>query len=493
MTNALIISTGYDPEYLRIVEQISLDILQNGDTPVIVDLATIMTSPTETYSPKMLKAFGYQSCSEMFAPEMIKRGFEVISGKEIYTSTELMSSEALSVLEESTQSAMLTYFRTDILDLSKKRVVRTQQRLRDEGKRSYLAISSFLKQRDFRIAYIPNGRFPVQRMAKFAITVAGIPTFHFEKGATKDHAFFRPYSPHDRIASQSDVEKVLAGMSPGAIESIADNWLNSRLPSKKSSNEYSAIWKESENTSAQPTLSGAKRIGFFTSSQDEFLHLGPDWQLHSWSSQFEAFDKLMTYFENQGFHCFMRVHPNLSTKDHACFKRELAGLKKLAVKHPNLEIYWHDNATSSYTLLEECSGIVVWDSTIGLEASARGIPVWNCAASYYGLIADTKQVLGHEDMFPESLSIWEVDPYQAKRFIACTVKRDLALTTSAQDWASWDIASPPLAVRASSFVRSGGAPTLTDSLLASIDPWRHRSWKVNQKLLKAKLARLASR
>lgn len=489
MTRALIISTGYDPEYLRIVEQIARECLQQDLIPVVVDLATIMTSPTETYSPKFLNLFGLKSCGQIFAPEMAARGIQVISANQITSSNHEISTEAQSVLQDSTQSALLTYFRTDILDFSKQRISRTQQRLLAEGTHSYIVMRELLKSPSYEIAYVPNGRFPVQRMAKFALIDAGVPVFHFEKGATKDHAFFRPYSPHDRIATQGDVEKVLEGRSTSEVEEIANSWLIARLPSKSSSNEYSAIWSDSVSDEAV-TKPSATKIGFFTSSQDEFLHLGPDWQLHSWKSQFEAFDTLMTFFENQGYQCFMRVHPNLSTKDHSCFKRELKGLQELAAQHPNLEVYWHDNATSSYSLLEECSGIVVWDSTIGLEASARGIPVWNCAASYYGLIADTRQVLGPEHMDNQNLSLWEVDAHKAKRFIACTVLRDLKLSTNANDWASWEVNSPPFVVRASSFVRSGGAPTATDSFLASFDPWRHRSWKVNQKLLMAKISRL---
>lgn len=489
MTNALIISTGYDPEYLRIVEQLSQDCSRQGFSPVVVDLGTIMLSPTETYSPIVLNAFGYKSCAQLFAPGTTQRGVKIIPANEIEIQTKELPSEAEYVLEESTQSALLTYFRTDILNFESKRVNRTRQNLLLEGKRSFLVMSSLLKSFDFEVAYLPNGRFPVQRMAKFALLEAKIPVFHFEKGATKDHAFLRPYSPHDRIATQDDVENVLTGLNAIEIENVADAWLESRLPSKSSSNEYSAIWSDSKKKK-NSLGNSPNKIGFFTSSQDEFLHLGPDWQLHSWKSQFEAFDTLMTFFENQGFQCFMRVHPNLSTKDHACFKRELKGLQELAAQHPNLEIYWHDNATSSYSLLEECAGIVVWDSTIGLEASARGIPVWNCAASYYGLIADTRQVLGKEHMDMQNLSLWEVDAHKAKRFVAGTVLRDLPLTTNANDWASWNVKSPPIVVRASAFVRSGGAPTATDSFLASVDPWRHRSWNVNQKLLKAKFSRL---
>lgn len=489
MTDALIISTGYEPEYLRIVEQISLECAKNHLTPIVVDLAPLMESPTETYSPAVLSWGRFTSPGKLFAPRLRELGIQLVSAPSKPRLRAQLPDTAQTVLEESTQSALLTYFRTDQLNFRKKRISRTRDNLLLEGSRSFEFITELLETYSPTIAYIPNGRFPVQRMAKLALLNAGVTVHHFEKGATKDHAFFRPYSPHDRIATQGDVDKVLQGLSVDTIEGIADSWLSSRLPSQNSSNEYAAIWEAGVSVTAAkaPTT---PVIGFFTSSQDEFLHLGPDWQLHSWNSQFEAFGTLMTAFEALGYQCFLRIHPNLSTKDHACFTRELAGLKKLVAQHANLTVYWHDDPTSSYTLLEGCTGIVVWDSTIGLEASARGIPVWNCAASYYGLIADTRQILGHEDLTNNILQLWDVDPHLAKRFIACTVLRDLEVSTHAQEWASWDLSRPPLLVRISTFAHSGGAPTLRDSLLASVDPWRHRSWPVNRKLLKAKLSRV---
>lgn len=489
MTDALIISTGYEPEYLRIIEQISLECAKNNLTPIVVDLAPLMESPTETYSPAVLSWGRFTSPGKLFAPRLHELGIQLVSAPTKPSTRAQLPDAAQTVLEESTQSALLTYFRTDQLNFRKERVVRTRNNLLLEGSRSFEFMTDLLESLSPGIAYIPNGRFPVQRMAKLALLNAGVTVHHFEKGATKDHAFFRPYSPHDRIATQSDVDKVLQGLDVETIESVADRWLSSRLPSQNSSNEYAAIWEAGKSDGIEQT-STKPVIGFFTSSQDEFLHLGPDWQLHSWTSQFEAFETLISAFETQGYQCFLRIHPNLSTKDHACFTRELAGLKNLIAQHPNLTVYWHDDPTSSYTLLEGCAGIVVWDSTIGLEASARGIPVWNCAASYYGLIADTRQVLGHHDLSSDTLELWEVNSHFAKRFIACTVLRDLEVSTHAQDWASWDLSHPPFIVRISTFIHSGGAPTFRDSLLASIDPWRHRSSAVNRKLLKAKISRV---
>lgn len=492
MTDALIISTGYEPEYLRIVEQLTRECANNGLNPIVIDLAPLMTSPTETYSSSVIKLGRYVSPRKLFAPRLQKLGIRLISAPTSPSLNRVIPDAERIVLEEATQSALLTYFRTDQLDFSKKRVSRTRDNLLLEGARSFLFMTDLLETMNPEVAYIPNGRFPVQRMAKLALLNKDVSIHHFEKGATKDHAFFRPYSPHDRIATQGDIDAVLKGLGEEEINKVADSWLTSRLPSQNSSNEYAAIW-EAQATKAEEKTHSKPIIGFFTSSQDEFLHLGPDWQLHSWESQFEAFETLMDAFEAQGYQCFLRIHPNLSTKDHACFKREIVGLNKLIANHPDLIVYWHDDPTSSYTLLDGCAGVVVWDSTIGLEASARGIPVWNCAASYYGLIADTRQLLGHEDVTDKSLALWNVDSHQAKRFIAGYVLRDLPLSTSAKDWTSWDLANPPAIVGISTFIHSGGAPTKRDSLLATLDPWRHRSYAVNKKLLTSKLRKMFKR
>lgn len=489
MPVALIISSGYDPEYLRIIEQIARNCSDSELIPVVFDIAPVMDSPTESHSPTLLRLGRFDS-----QPDYAKRRFDELSitllnAAQFEHRVEEMPSEARATLEEATQSALLTYFRTDILNLSNRRVLKVRQSLLREGARSYWAMKQYLKDTSPAIAYVPNGRFPAQRMAKVALAELGVPVWHFEKGATRDHAFFRPYSPHDRIATQADVDTVLKGKSKKLIEGVANTWLEARLPSATSSNEYAEIWAAS-NPNLTKTQTGQGRIGFFTSSQDEFLHLGPDWQLHSWISQTEAFDQLITYFESQGFSCFLRVHPNLSTKDHACFKRELNDLRRLAEKHPALDVYWHDDPTSSYSLMDGSKGIVVWDSTIGLEASAQSIPVWNCAASYYGLSADTRQVLGPEDMNDETLTPWAVDAYRAKRFIACSVLRDLPLETHAQDWATWDLTHPAFVVKVAALARSGGAPTVIDVYLSSIDPWRHRSFTVNRKLMTTKLKKL---
>ena len=487
--HVLVFSAGYEPDFSRILEQIVRDQLQLGHRVSVCDLGSLMLSPTISYAPKLLALGGLEHPGKPFSEHVARLGAQYIRAADLIDSTVVIPDDARQTLNDAAQSAMYTYFRTDQLNLRSRRVRKVRARLVREGELSYHAVTALLRTHDFTRAYLPNGRFPAQRMAKVAATDVGIPVFHYERGATRDHAYLRPYSPHDRVAGQQDILDITANRSPAELDALADNWLAARQPSSSSTNEYSAIWAAAQTPQRDAASGSAPIIGFFTSSQDEFLHLGPDWQLHRWESQFAAFDTLMTAFETAGFRCVLRVHPNLSTKDHSCFLREISGLQRLQQLHPHLEVYWHDDPTSSYALLDECSGVVVWDSTIGLEASARGIPVWNCAASYYGLVADTRQVLGGEDITEAALAPWAVDPHGAKRFIAGMVLRDYPLNTSSQEWATWDLNSPPLAAKVAALAVSGGAPTVTDSVKSIIEPWRHRRAATNLRLLRAKLTR----
>ena len=486
MENALIIATGYEPEYLRIIEELINKCKNDGLVPVIFDLGPIMISPADSYSKRILNLFGLKAPSQLFSEKLASRGIQIISAKPTTNQIQELDTLQKIALKESVNSALLTYFRTAEINLSIPRVRKVSSALDKEGAQAFFSTQDLLSKMNFTVCYLPNGRFPIQRMTKLAIENESIKIFHFEKGATTDHAYLRPYSPHERLKSQQDVAQVNKDLSNLEIQQIASKWLDSRLPSKNSTNEYSLNWKTEKNLPSEQGIR-PKRIGFFTSSQDEFLNLGPEWQLHSWKSQEEAFHLLLEHFESSGYTCYLRIHPNLASKNHSNFRQEVKIFKQLQRLHPNCIFYWHDDITNSYTLLEQSSGIVVWDSTIGLEASARGVPVWNCAAAYYGLIADTRDVFGPEDITANVLTPWKVDKEKAQKFISYSVKRDIPLTTDIETWTSWDTRKPPFIVKLAAISRSGGAPTIIDAFFAVIDPWRHRRISVNFAIIRSKI------
>jgi hypothetical protein len=230
-------------------------------------------------------------------------------------------------------------------------------------------------------------------------------------------------------------------------------------------------------------------VGIFTSSQDEFAALGPEWHLDDWGDQWRAYDHVLTRLEPLGYSFYLRVHPNFITKSHASFLREREQLLALQRDHPKVKIFWHDEQVNSYALMAQTDVAIVWDSTVGLEASGRGVPVWELAASYYDLYADVHQWFGPADDPSESGLEFEVDVARSQRFMAYLAKRDQALPADAIAVRESLVPPATLGRRIAAAATSGGAPTVTVALGSIVDSARHRRLSINGKAARAFVSR----
>ncbi|MCU1411440.1 MAG: hypothetical protein JWR04_2147 [Rhodoglobus sp.] len=477
----MIIVPGYDPEYLRIIEHFVRLEAAAGRHPLVLDATRVTTTTTDSYHRRALRLFRLPYPGQDLAERLTALGAEVIAVQTDTASDDLLSEDLEEALEIAVQGALITYFRTDRPLRSRRSVGRAAHDLASEGRRAYRTIGALLAEHpDVSTVYVPNGRFPLQKMAQLAALARNIDVLHYEKGASSDGVYLQPYAPQDRFQSQGAVDTVLAGMSDTEVTAIADRWLDGRVPSRSSDNQFSGLWTQGlPERIAALASDGQRLVGFFTSSQDEFEFLGPEWKVQEWTNQFHAFDRVMTRLESQGVRCYLRVHPNLATKSHDCFLRERAGVRWLAERHPDLVVIWHDDPANTYSLLEASEAVVVWYSTVGLEASALGLPVWTTAASRYGLVADVREVLSESDLDELVTGPWTVDTTGAKRFIAYLLQRDEHLMSSVRTWLPWDPAHPPLGARIASTLVAGGAPGTVEALKSIADTYRHRGLRAN--------------
>ena len=491
MVDSLVIVGSYDPYYLRIVDFIvDLEITARRNV-LVLDTTAMSPVPAESYHRGILRIFGLKYPGYDLESRLSQLGATVLDIREILIKAapqDLSENEQLD-LAIATESALLTMLRTDEPNYGKKRVRKLAEKLSQEARNIFDSVNFIFENWNVERTYLWNGRFPSQKMVAIASKSRGIETYHFERGEADGAAYLQPYSIQSRLESQGSVNEVLSGLDEVEITEIADRWLDRRKPSSTSTNEFAANWVESL---PKGFLDGSKHIGvvgFYTSSQDEFMSLGPEWKLHNWESQFEAFEALISHFESKGALCYLRVHPNLATKSHEAYRRERKRLRALSMRHPNLIVITHDNPVSSYALLDVSDAVVVWDSTIGLEASARGIPVWTCAASRYGEVADVREVFGADELTAKKMSPWKVDSFGAKKFIAYLVKRDREVDLSRPGWETWDVSRPPRAVALAALLVSGGNPSIRDAIAATVDVWRHRSREFNRASLRAKKRR----
>ncbi|WP_375580220.1 hypothetical protein ABWH96_04060 [Marivirga tractuosa] len=108
-----------------------------------------------------------------------------------------------------------------------------------------------------------------------------------------------------------------------------------------------------------------KLICIFNSSRDEFESVD-GWLETLYESEYDAIDKIATSLKGKDkYQLFLRVHPNLSN----LVNSQTENINRLKLKHPHLYIIPAEDNIDSYSLIDICSKVIVFNSTIGLEAT----------------------------------------------------------------------------------------------------------------------------
>ena len=483
----LIVHYGNDPGYLGIVWELGRLSGAESRPPVYLDITDVLGGVGDTVNRRILRAFGIRAADVRFRDMLAESGFEALHAAEFAArGAEFRPSEAAAEgIRETTHSALVSFSRDPEPDTSKGVWRRLERDLLRGAERAYRAVSTLLAERpELDTVYVHNGRFPHQRAVLEAARAAGRAVVHYEKGEQPDTFWRSDHSTLDREATQGSVDGLLAHLSDDEALALGRTWMERRVSG--GTNIYARFFGDDQAESSDST---SPVVGLFTSSQDEFAALGPEWHIQSWADQWEAFDAVLDLTDAAGARSYLRVHPNFATKGHAGFIRERAQILRLGKRHPGLRIIWHDEKVNSYSLVSSTDVVVVWDSTIGLEASARGKPVWEMAASYYDLYADVRQWFGHADA-PEAADLeYPVDVDRAVRFMAYLELREPKLSSAAI--ALRESLSPPagLGLRVANIVSSGGAPRAEIAARAILDVFRHRRTGINARAARQFLAR----
>jgi hypothetical protein len=145
-------------------------------------------------------------------------------------------------------------------------------------------------------------------------------------------------------------------------------------------------------------------IAIFNSSEDEFVAIGDEYSsLSLFKSQMEGLISIFEHFkDNQDLHFYLRIHPNLGKIQYK-YHTELYDFEK---KYSNVTVIAPESSINSYDLMDVAEKVIVFGSTMGLEAAYWKKPVilLNCAFYYYAdicYIPQTEQEL--YDLIPQYL------------------------------------------------------------------------------------------
>ena len=435
---------GATARSLSVVASVVADLRDAGKNVSVVDLAPT-TTIRQGFPPNYLtRIFGQTVKTTAFGEVLESLGASYVILPESVNELSIPQ-EHLEPIRIAVDSELLTYFRLDHIPNSREaRLLRAS--LESNSVRTYWSLRALWSADTPDEVLVPNGRTSRQKAARLVAESLNIPVRLYENGrAQKNSYYLGTTQPHDRIASQAEVASLTSSMEPGEASSLARKWLESRMSSSGGTNIFSASWNPIEKSQGAGVR---KRAVFFASSFDEFLAFGPMWTIDEWSSQFEAFDLIMSVLEKRGVDLVLRLHPNLASKSRRYFQREVREIFALQKKHPSLKIHWHNSPVNSYQLVAESDYVIVERSTIGLEASLMGKPIWATQATQWDQVADIRQLLTPSDVTEEALQLWAPSPQGAELFVAYWMIQEHPLRFASDTWATWDPENPPPAMKA---------------------------------------------
>ena len=260
-----------------------------------------------------------------------------------------------------------------------------------------------LKTEEVGRIHLWNGRMNTTR----AVLRAGQSNFvdvicHESAGRDDRFTFFENVLPHDIRYNQLQVEKLYLRFTLEA-EDIAKQYYTSKKHGE-AINDVSYVGAQKTGELPVGWSSEAKKIVFFSSSEDEYKSISKEWESGLFSDQLKAIMALCE-LSNDNANIFVRVHPNVRGAS-SKYKKQIMGLS-----HPKLTLIEPESQISSYTLLDHADLVVTYGSTIGLEASYWGKPSLLIGASFYmGMggvyephsLEDLRALLRADDLAPKS-------------------------------------------------------------------------------------------
>lgn len=235
-----------------------------------------------------------------------------------------------------------------------------------------------LTQESPDLVFIFNGRFAYTRALVRACEALGIPYFTHERGANiHKYMLFENTMPHDMEYFQKLIVSAWHEdpLSEVEKERHAAAFFKNRKEGKPS-DWYSFVDKQDSSIPITNASSNLK-IGVFLSSEDEFFAIGDAWKRPLFSSQLEGLAYLKPMMEeNSKVHWFIRMHPN--SKGDIFFQNEV---NKFA--GDRVTVISPDSKVSSYQLLLDVDKVLVFGSTMGVEACFWGKPSINLDNAFY--------------------------------------------------------------------------------------------------------------
>jgi hypothetical protein len=324
---------------------------------------------------------------------------------------------------QSLRSTLISEFKSSIPELEfnyekkKKRVV-------DFAHKIFIQTANVLNANDsITHLLVPNGRFLDQFVFSQTPKILGkdqIKINYYERGLKPNTYYSGEFSLLDRQKYQESI------LQKNIDEDVTD-WFVNRII-EPSANEYSGLWKKTVMNANLETRDQTPNMTIFSSSPDEFAFLGPDWHESDWTDQWEAYEAVINKF-NKTHDITIRLHPNTMNKSYKERKRTSKSVRSIKNKFPNINIIPASSSTNTYDLIGKSEVVVVWYSTVGLEAVNLGVPVICLNSAEWDLVVDVNKAFSPESLDEILLPLNAPDKSTATKFISGRIALDFPIVT----------------------------------------------------------------
>lgn len=266
-------------------------------------------------------------------------------------------------------SSLISYVRVTRPDIVPYREV--IDRTMTSALRLYSSFRTFLARERPDVVYVFNGRFTHTRALFRACQQEGVHCRIHEMGSRLTHyGIFDNAMPHDRANFARRAKALWAerGDDPDTHE-VATRWYEDRA-SGVDQGWFSFVKNHDPSLLPSAWDSTRPKLVVFTSSEEEFAAIGPDWKNDLFPRQSDGIKTLCQLVAElrPDADLVIRVHPNLAgTTD-----PEVTSVLDLA--RPGVIVVTPESRVSSYGLLRKAEVVLTFGSSMGMEAVFWGKP-----------------------------------------------------------------------------------------------------------------------
>ncbi|WJI26753.1 DUF354 domain-containing protein [Thermosynechococcus sp. B3] len=223
-----------------------------------------------------------------------------------------------------------------------------------------------------------NGRFACSKPIVDVCKKYSIPLLYHERGATKERYYLSDKSPHDFKAIRASIKEMWELSQDQNKEEIAESYFLRKI---KGEGIGWVSFTEKQIKGMIPEKSKKYRWTYYSSSDDEYIYVEDSIEHPIFKSQIESIHWLINYAAQlDDVELVIRVHPHKEQKSQKLRDswNNLNGKNVLVVPSYSL--------VDSYALAKNSDLIIVYGSTMGVEAAYLGKPVITIGdATYKGL------------------------------------------------------------------------------------------------------------